>query len=166
MDGRADHEESQQQGGQRVPQRRRARLLHLDFHSLLYPVTGRGRCRGLEQVSLEWKDIAKGRVMHKICGGRPDSPPCRPGHAKLKRLSHFHAVLASSGFGSSPSREQHYGVYNSAVAREPPLNPPETRTLPLFSRVALWYRRAEAMAAAVLQVPEAGSYSSAVARKP
>ena len=52
--------------------------------------------------------------------------------------------------------------YSSALLRALPLNPPATSTLPLGSNVAVGDRRAVVRLPVSLQVPLAGSYSSAL----
>ena len=57
------------------------------------------------------------------------------------------------------------GSYSSALAEGLKLlsSPPATRTMPLGSKVAVWFSRASLRLPVVVQLPLAGSYSSALA---
>ena len=56
------------------------------------------------------------------------------------------------------------GSYSSALLKSLPLNPPATSTLPSGSKVAVSPCRAVPRLPVAVQVPLAGSYSSALAR--
>src|SRR3982751_5058690 len=83
------------------------------------------------------------------------------------------ALTVTFGFGSGVRVGVGVGVgvsvavsYSSAVARTLLLSHPAAMsTLPLRSSVAVWSERGKTRLPVALQVPLAGSYSSALARK-